>query len=314
MFRSIFLNLSHATWARRAITRFGVSRRAAARFIAGETPDEAIRVICGLNERGIHATVDHLGENVQSQADAARSADDYLVILDRIATSGVKSHASVKLTQLGLDLGVTPCLNNLRCILECARGQRNFVRVDMEGTAYTDRTLEVVHRLRSEHDFDNVGAVIQAYLYRSEQDIHDLNAAGIRVRLCKGAYQEPPDKAYPLKKDVDANYVRLTQLLLDALAGQDSGPDGLYPAFATHDIKMIEAVKDHAAKCKIPAAAYEFQMLLGIRRDLQDTLVQQGYNVRVYVPYGTEWYPYYMRRLAERPANLWFLVTNFVRG
>jgi proline dehydrogenase len=313
MLRSVLLYLSHAPWARRFITRFPLARRAASRFIAGETPDDAIRVIRDLNGRGIEATVDHLGENVRSPQDAARAADDYLIVLDKIRSAGVKSHASVKLTQLGLDLGEDWCLNNMRCILECARATGAFLRVDMEGSAYTEATLTLVRALRHDFGYDNVGAVIQSYLYRSEQDVRDLIAEGTRVRLCKGAYQEPPDLAYPHKRDVDANFVRLTHLLLDGVAAQNGQPNGLYPAFATHDAQMIEAAKTYAAEKGVSRTAFEFQMLHGIRRDLQEGLAREGYRVRVYVPYGSEWYPYFMRRLAERPANLWFFVTNLVR-
>ena len=313
MLRPSLLYLSHAPWARRFITRFPLARRTASRFIAGETPDDAIRVIRELNGRGIETTVDHLGENVRSPQDAARAADDYLLILERIRSTGVQSHASVKLTQLGLDLGEDWCLNNMRCILEGARTCGAFVRVDMEGSAYTHATLTLVHALRHDFGFDNVGAVIQAYLYRSEQDVRDLIAGSTRVRLCKGAYQEPPNLAFPHKRDVDANFARLTQLLLDGVAAQDGRPNGLYPAFATHDARLIAAAKAYAEEKGIPRTAFEFQMLHGIRRDLQEELAREEYRVRVYVPYGSEWYPYFMRRLAERPANLWFFATNLLR-
>ncbi len=313
MFRTSFLYLSHAKLARRFITHFPLARRSASRFIAGDTPDDAIRIIRALNGRGIQATVDHLGENVASQKDAARAVDDYITILDCIHEAQVQSHASVKLTQLGLDLGEEECLGNLSCIVQHARARGAFVRVDMEGSAYTERTLHVVRRLKLEQKLENLGVAIQSYLYRSEQDVRALIAEGVRVRLCKGAYDEPPDRAYPRKADVDANYVRLARLLLDAVASEGSQENGLYPAFATHDARMIEAAKNYAAGRQIPAGAFEFQMLHGIRRDLQDALARQGYRVRVYVPYGGEWYPYVMRRLAERPANVWFFVANWLR-
>lgn len=313
MFRSLLLYLSRAPQARKLITRFAFSRRAAARFIAGDTPDDAIRVIGGLNAKGIAATVDHLGENVFSDADAVRATNDYLTILDKICVAGVQSHASVKLTQLGLDLSESLCVNNMRRILECARLCGTFVRIDMEGTAYTDRTLTVLRTLRHYYGFENVGAVIQSYLYRSEQDVRELADAGVRVRLCKGAYKEPPERAFPRKRDVDANFVRLTRILLDAVAERAVRGDGLHPAFATHDEKMVAAARNYAAQQRLPPIAFEFQMLHGIRRDLQESLARDGYKVRVYVPYGTEWYPYFMRRLAERPANLWFFLSNLLR-
>ncbi|MBI3361982.1 MAG: proline dehydrogenase family protein [Chloroflexi bacterium] len=313
MLRPLFIHLSHAPWARQFITRFVFARRAASRFIAGETPEDAIHVIRGLNAKGISASVDHLGENVLSESDATRAADDYLTILDQICASGVKSHASVKLTQLGLDLGESVCLNNMRRILSRARDCGTFVRVDMEGSDYTERTLTVVRTIKHDYGFDNVGAVIQSYLYRSEKDVRELAEEGVRVRLCKGAYSEPPDRAFPKKKDVDGNYVKLTRILLEAVSAKPANGNGLYPAIATHDEKMIRAAKSCAVEKKAPREAFEFQMLHGIRRDLQESLVREGYNVRVYVPYGSEWYPYVMRRLAERPANLWFILSNIFR-
>ena len=313
MLRESLLYLSHARWARRAISGFSPARRTARRFVAGETPADAIHVIRELNAQGIQATVDHLGENVASESDAARAAGDCLTILDRIEADGVKSHLSVKLTQLGLDLGESVCLNHMRPILDRARQIGAFVRIDMEGSDYTDRTLHIVRALKHDFNLVNTGTVIQSYLYRSEQDIRDLIAEGIRVRLCKGAYQEPPDRAFPRKRDVDANYVKLTQLLLDGIAAQNTNASDLYPAFATHDEAMIAATRSYAEMKNVPRSAFEFQMLYGIRRDLQEMLAREGYNVRVYVPYGSEWYPYFMRRLAERPANLWFFLSNLVR-
>jgi proline dehydrogenase len=313
MLRSLLLYLSHAGWARQAITRLPFARRAAGRFIAGETPAEAIRAIRELAGRGLTATANHLGENVHDEAGAARAATADQRLLEQVRAAGLNAHISVKPTHLGLDLGDRVCRDNVQCIAEKARDCGSFVRVDMEGSEYTERTLALVRGLRREAGLENVGAVIQSYLYRSEQDVRDLCAEGIRVRLCKGAYQEPPDRAYPRKEDVDASYVRLARLLLDA-ARDHAADGGLYPAFATHDPAMIAAVKDHAAEQGLPNAAYEFQMLLGIRRDLQDSLVAAGYNVRIYIPYGTEWYPYFMRRLAERPANVWFLLSNLIRA
>jgi len=310
MLRSFLLYLSNARWTRRAITGFAFARRAAGRFIAGETADDAVRAVRELNASGITATVDYLGENALAEADAVRAASAYLTVLERMAAAGARSHASLKLTQIGLDLSEGLCVDNLRRIAKRARAWETFVRVDMEGSDYTERTLNIVRTLKHEQGFDNVGVVIQAYLYRSQHDIAELIGEGVRVRLCKGAYREPPDRAYPRKRDVDANFMRLARMLLDAAAKSTDGP---YPAFATHDQRLIAAVKAYAAQQGAPGAAYEFQMLYGIRRDLQRSLVREGHNVRVYVPYGGEWYPYFMRRLAERPANLWFFLSNLIR-
>jgi len=285
----------------------GFVRRAVRRFVAGETIDDAINVIRELNAQGIVATLDHLGENVETQDDARRATDDYLKVLDAIGTSGVQSHVSVKLTALGLDLGDDLCRANVACILAKAKAIGAFVRIDMESIEYTDRTLAIYRSLHQE--FDNVGIVIQSYLYRSEADIAALCQEGAKVRLCKGAYKEPPDKAFPKKADVDASYVRLMKMLLSA----EARAKGACGAIATHDPKMIEATRQYAAEQMVPRDEFEFQMLHGIRRDLQHELAADGYAMRVYVPYGTEWYPYFMRRLAERPANLWFVMINFFR-
>ncbi len=308
MFRELFLNLSHSNTARSFITGFTVARRVSSRFVAGITISDEIKAMRELNRRGMMVTADHLGENVSTEADATRAADDYIQLLDAIASDGVKSHVSLKLTQFGLDLGNGACFANLRRVLDRAKAVGTFVRVDMEGTDYTERTLTLV-RAAKDAGYDNVGTVIQSYLYRSEADIAALIEDGIRVRLCKGAYKEPPDKAFPHKKDVDANFVKLSHMLL---AAAKQNPD-LYPAIASHDEKMVAAAREYASSNGVPRSNFEFQMLYGIRRELQDSLLAEGYNVRVYVPYGTEWYPYFMRRLAERPANLWFFVSNFFR-
>jgi proline dehydrogenase len=308
MFRSFLLSLSHSKIARSFITNFPVARSVSARFVAGEKVWDAIKVALDLNRQGLKITADHLGENVSTEAEAARAADDYLTLLDEIAKTGLKSHASLKLTQFGLDLGDEVCYNNLRRVVDRAKAIGTFVRVDMETTDYTDRTLKLVRALK-DAGYDNVGTVIQAYLYRSAEDVAALCQDGIRIRLCKGAYKEPPDKAFPEKKDVDANYVKLSEMLLAAAKENEN----LYPALATHDEAMIDAARQFARLHEVPTNAFEFQMLYGIRRDLQEMLVKEGYNVRVYVPYGSEWYPYFMRRLAERPANVWFFITNFFK-
>jgi len=280
-----------------------LARRFALRFVAGESLDEAIEVVRKLNARGLRASLDHLGENVTSVSRAREAAEEYLAILDRIAAAGVDCNISVKLTQMGLDQGPIVAQDNLRLLVARAADLKTFVRVDMEGSAYTQRTLDIVRAVHEEFG-DHVGPVIQAYLYRSASDIQDLIARRIRTRLCKGAYNEPSSVAYPRTRDVELNYMRLAQQLLQW---------GNYPALATHDEKIIRWAQRYAKNNGIGAERFEFQMLYGIRRDLQDELVKSGYNVRVYVPYGTEWYPYLMRRLAERPANLVFALSNALR-
>ena len=306
--RAFFLWVSRSKLLRRLIMRIGFARRAALRFVAGETIDDAIAAIRTLNANGILATVDHLGENVATEADARRAAQSYVAVLDRIGKEGVKSHASLKLTQLGLDIGDEFCRENVACVVRKAKEVGTFIRIDMESSDYTNRTLAVFRSLRRE--FDNVGIVIQSYLYRSKDDIAALCQEGASVRLCKGAYNEPPDKAFPKKADVDANYVALTRKLLS----DEARARGAYGAIATHDPKMIDAAKAYAAEHNVPRKQFEFQMLYGIRRDLQQQLAKEGYTMRVYVPYGAEWYPYFMRRLAERPANVWFILRNLFRG
>jgi proline dehydrogenase len=316
MLRTPLLYLSDAGWARRLMTRLGVARRTASRFVAGETPDDAIAAIRSLNSRGINATLDHLGESVTNQAEATRAADDYVTVLGKIHANDARSNVSVKLTQFGLDLDDDFCVNNVRRVVAEARRLDNFVRIDMEDSQHTDRTIAVFRKLHQE--FDNVGLVVQAYLYRTEADLEGLLAEGARIRLCKGAYKEPPDKAFPRKADVDANYMRLAKRLLEHARGlppaADSGRVPPLPAIATHDEKIIQAVESQVAATGLPRQYFEFQMLYGIRRDLQQRLATEGYPTRVYVPYGTEWYPYFMRRLAERPANVWFFLSNLVKS
>lgn len=322
MLRSTLIYLSKAAWARRMVTRWGVARRVALRFVAGESPEEAIRAIRGLNDAGIFATLDHLGEHTTSPAEAAQSTADVLHILDEIERAGVRSNVSIKLTQLGLGLDMDLCRGHLATILERANRQGILVRIDMEDSPYIDRTWQLYREMRAA-GLDNVGVVVQSYLYRTEADVAALMAepstADTRVRLVKGAYLEPPELAYPDKRDVDASFDKLTATLIHAAltAGAPSAsPDGkipAIPAIATQDEARITFAVDYAQKVGLPKSALEFQMLYGIRRDLQERLVQEGYPVRVYVPYGNEWYPYFMRRLAERPANIWFFVSNFFK-
>jgi proline dehydrogenase len=305
----MLLKLSQNNTVQSAFSRYRFAQRAARRFIAGERLEEAIAVVRELNAKNILATLDHLGENTTNEREAIAAADEYLKILDAVAQTGVRSEVSLKLTQMGLDISYELCLQNMRRIVERAREHKNFVCIDMESSAYTDRTLDLYETLRRE-GFDNVGPVIQAYLRRSERDVERIIEWGARVRLCKGAYQEPPEIAFPNKRDVDANYVKLLEKLFSSRAREK----GVYPAVATHDEKIIRWALQYVREHQIPTDRFEFQMLYGIRRDLQIQLAQAGYRVRVYVSYGTHWYPYFMRRLAERPANVLFVVKNLIRG
>jgi proline dehydrogenase len=304
LLRNAFLTLSNSHELQDVALHNGMARKFALRFVAGESLDAAVRAVGDLNRKGIQATLDHLGENITQARDAKLAADSYLEALDRIAASGIKCNVSLKLTQMGLDIDEQLCLDNVSRILEKARSQDNFVRIDMESSAYTDRTLDMFRTLWNERGYHNVGVVLQAYLYRTERDVREMNAMQARVRLCKGAYNEPANVAFPKKADVDQNYARLARLLLT---------EGTYPGIATHDERLITHVKKFAAQKGIDSSCFEFQMLYGIRRELQEQLVEQGYNMRVYVPYGQEWYPYFMRRLAERPANAVFIMGNLVK-
>ena len=303
MLRAILLRLAKSSRLSRWITSHEVTRRMARRFVPGEELVPAIEAARACNKAGMTVSLDHLGENVVTREDAARALDSYTEALDRIAAERVEANVSLKLTHLGLDLGGEFCAEQLRMVTRRAEELGNFVRVDMEGSAYTDRTLRMVKQARAETSA--VGTVIQAYLYRSEDDIRELLGIGCRIRLVKGAYKEPARIAFRRKKDVDANFVKLMKTLL---------PSGIYHALATHDPKMIEAVTGFAAEQNISKDKFEFQMLYGIRTDLQSSLVRQGYRVRVYIPFGKDWFPYFMRRLAERPANLIFFAKNFLRG
>jgi proline dehydrogenase len=302
MLRSTLLKLSESPGFAHWVTSNNSTRSMARRFVAGETLDEAIAAARKCNDAGMFVSLDYLGENVSTTTDAQRARDAYLEIFERIAKERLQANVSCKLTQLGLDLSAEFCEGLVLSVVERAAGYDNFLRVDMEGSIYTERTVELVKRIRARSPA--IGTVIQAYLYRSERDIQDLLGYGCRVRLCKGAYKESPDVAFERKPDVDANYVRLMQMLL---------PSGFYHAIATHDPHMIGETIRWAAAKQISKDDFEFQMLYGIRTDLQRRLVQGGYRVRVYIPYGRDWFPYFMRRLAERPANIGFLVRNFFR-
>ncbi|MBI3914398.1 MAG: proline dehydrogenase family protein [Chloroflexi bacterium] len=307
LLHDFFLALSTNARMRQIVTTFPLSRRVARRFIAGETLEEAIAVVEKLNRQNLTVTFDVLGESVTTEAAARAAKDEYLRALDAIAARRVQSHVSVKLTQMGLDLSPDLCLENMRQIAAKARALGSFARIDMEDSQHTHATLNIYKTLREE--FSNVGIVIQAYLYRSEADLRALLEMNANVRLCKGAYKESADAAFPEKRAVDANYHRLAQMFL----GANGGHSGAHLALATHDEKIIAWAKEFIAQNHVARERYEFQMLYGIRSDLQRRLAADGYPVRVYVPYGTHWFPYFMRRLAERPANVVFLVGNLFR-
>jgi proline dehydrogenase len=299
--RSFLLHLSENKRLAPLIMKNAISRRVARRFVAGETLDNAIEAAREVNRSKRSASLDLLGENVSDEAGARRTTEGYVAIFDRIAREKLDANVSLKLTQLGLDLGEPLCQELLEGIVAHAAELGNFVRIDMEGSTYTQRTVEITKRVRAK--YSNVGTVMQAYLYRAEQDVKDLLRVGCRMRLCKGAYKEPPDIAFPKKEDVDTNYIKLMKLLL---------PSGMYHGIATHDPAMIQATKDFVRERNIGREKFEFQMLYGIRTDLQQQLVREGYRLRVYIPFGADWFPYFMRRLAERPANLVFFLRNLL--
>jgi proline dehydrogenase len=303
MLRSTLLKLSESKGFASWVTSNGTTRRMARRFVAGESLDEAIEAARRCNDAGMLTSLDYLGENVANTTDAQHSRDTYLEIFERIAKEGIQANVSCKLTQLGLDLNMDFCQGLVMSIVEFAAHFENFLRIDMEGSLYTQRTIDLVKSVRVRNPA--VGTVIQSYLYRSETDITDLLAYGCRIRLCKGAYKESVEVAYPEKADVDANYVRLMQMLLSS---------GFYHGIATHDPKMIAATIRFAAAKQISKDDFEFQMLYGVRTDLQRRLVRDGYRIRIYIPFGNDWFPYFMRRLAERPANLGFLLRNLFRS
>jgi len=286
------------------VRRNRLARKFASRFVAGETIEDGVAAAQELSRRGITASLDLLGESVTAEAEAVAARDQYLRMLDRMAESGVEVNVSVKLTQMGLDIAEELCEANMVRILEKAAALRGFVRLDMEGWDYTQRTLDFFRARLFPRFGPHCGVVIQSMLRRSEKDIEDLILLKARVRLCKGAYLEPPSVAFPDKAEVDRSYVRCMERLLH---------DGNYPGLATHDEAIITAARDFVGRQGIPASRFEFQMLYGVRRDLQDRLRQAGHNMRVYIPFGTQWYPYLMRRLAERPANIAFLLGNVVR-
>jgi proline dehydrogenase len=304
MLRRLLLYLSTAVWARRMVTGLGFARRAARRFVAGETLDEAVAATQALNGRNLAASLDYLGESVHRAEDTHEVVTTYRNLMARIHQNNLDASVSLKLTHMGLDIDEELCQTNLRTILTDAKQFGIPVTIDMENTPYTDVTLRIYRTMRDEYGFDNVGTVIQSYLRRSEADMQALGAEGAHIRLCKGAYLEAPDVAFPDKADVDANYVRILRAFL-----QTRG----YLCIATHDENMIQAGESAVREFNVQPNRYEFQMLYGIRPTRQDELVKAGYKVRIYVPFGAAWYPYFMRRLAERPANLWFFARSFFR-
>lgn len=318
MLKLILIYLSQAQWARNIVQRWGFAKRTAARFVAGETLDEAIAVVCKLQQNGMCTTLDHLGENITSKENARQAADEIIQIINRLSSDGVCSGISIKLSQIGLVVDPDICEENLMRIMEKAFQEKTYIRIDMEDSELTQMTLDLFRKVRDRGYAEFVGIVIQASLYRSEQDVKDLLADESKIRLCKGAYKEPRSIAYPHKRDVDENFDQITRLMLDkslelgSKVSEDGGIPPL-PAVATHDQLRIENACKYANEIGLDKTGMEFQMLHGIREDLQTALVQEGYPVRIYVPYGIEWYPYFVRRLAERPANLWFFLSNLIR-
>jgi proline dehydrogenase len=301
--RSLLLVLSRQPWLRHWMETSPAADRLTSRFVAGSTIEREVAVCKKLNTDGYLATLDHLGESVSSLEEAQQSREAYLAALDQIAKLNLEATVSVKLTQLGLDFSEADCQANIECLVTRAKSIGRLVEVDMESSEYVDRTLQLVSNLHSK--YGSVRAVMQAYLYRTESDVHNLCQQSIPIRLCKGAYREASSVAYPRKKDVDANYVRLMLELFD---------HGAYPAIATHDEAILDRAISYIRERKIASDRFEFQMLYGVRRDLQRRLVSAGYRLRLYVPYGNAWYPYFMRRLAERPANVIFLARNLLKN
>jgi proline dehydrogenase len=305
--RGLLISLSGSRSLRAVAERSSIGRRISGRFVAGTQVEDALRATETVNQSGLGVSIDNLGENVTNIEEARASADLYHQLLDQISARGLKANVSLKLSHMGLDVDEKVAYDLVAGLVSqaVAMRPRNFVRVDMEGSVYTQRTLDLVRELhRKPENQGCVGAVIQAYMRRSESDVENLLAEGIRVRLCKGAYQEPPELAFQQKSEVDASYLRLMKTLMKS---------GVYHGLATHDENIIRRAKLFASDEKIPRDSFEFQMLYGIRRDLQQSLAREGWRMRVYIPFGVEWYPYLMRRLAERPANALFMAKNLLR-
>jgi proline dehydrogenase len=306
MLRRLLLYFSGAGWSRSIVTHWGIARRVALRFVAGETLDSAIATTRALKQKGLLASLDYLGESVTRAEDTHEVVATYRAAIERISAENLQASVSLKLTHMGLDIGEDLCVANLRHVLAAAKEHGIPVTIDMESSAYTDRTLRIYRTMRDEYSFDNVGTVIQSYLYRSADDMRALAAEDAHIRLCKGAYLEPPEVAFPDKSDVDANYIKLMRDFLLT-------PGRAYLGIATHDENMIAAAESIIQQNNVASDRYEFQMLYGIRPARQGELTAAGYKMRVYVPFGAAWYPYFMRRLAERPANLWFFARSLFR-
>lgn len=303
--RAALIYLSNREELKEFATRFRLFKKLTTRFVAGENIAEAVEAIGQINAEGCTASFDHLNESVTNLSEAEQEVREYLSILSAINETGIQSNVSIKLTQFGLEIDPELAYMNARMVVADAARRSNFVRIDMEGSNVTQKTIDLFKRLRAEFDLNDVGIVLQSYLRRTYDDTVELLKLPARIRICKGAYHEPPELAFPEKKEVDNNYVRIMELLLSS---------GIYHGIATHDPKMINATVDFAGRHGIKKDAFEFQMLYGIRRDLQRQLARDGYNMRIYVPYGKHWYPYFMRRLAERPANIWFVLRNLLQG
>jgi len=305
LLRSAFIALSRNRSLRRFGERSAIGTRLSSRFVAGMEIDDALRVAEAVNKQGMAVSLDSLGESVSSENEAYKAAEIYHRLIDAIAARKLNANVSVKLTQMGLGISHDIAESIAENLTEHARAAGSFVRIDMEDSSLTQVTLDIVRRIHARPGLRGaIGTVIQSYLYRSQADVEQLLADGIRIRLCKGAYKEPAEVAFPRKADVDSNYIRLSCMLLDS---------PVYHGLATHDIAMLNAAKSFARQHGIEPGRYEFQMLFGVRRDLQRELVRDGYKMRVYIPFGREWYPYFMRRLAERPANVFFIAKNLMR-
>jgi proline dehydrogenase len=302
--KAVFQTLARSTFLAKVATRYGMAGGTgfATRFIAGETVEDAIAAARAVDARGMTHTLDYLGESVRTLPETEKATRDYIRIIETIAEDGIDRNLSLKLTQLGLDVDRAICVDNFRRILAAAERRGCFVRIDMESSQYTTATLEIFE-LVWKHGSRNAGVVLQSCLYRTEQDLARVNALGARVRLVKGAYREPNAVAYQAKSDVDRAYLRLAKKLL---------LEGHYPAIATHDEAIVNEVRRFAAEHAITPDRFEFQMLYGIRRDLQAALTAAGYRMRIYIPFGREWFPYFMRRLGERPANVWFVIRSLI--
>jgi len=303
MLKAILLYLSRQKGIQGFMLNFGVTRKVVDRFVSGEKLEDGLNAVKKVNSEGAIATLDHLGEEVSEAGEAIAATEVYLNALDQIKDNGADTNVSVKPTQVGLKIDKGLCEENFAQIIERAKKHDNFVRMDMEGSDCTQDTLEVFKSLRKK--YDNVGIVIQSYLYRSDRDVDEVLELGGRIRLCKGAYKEPKEIAFPKKQQVDENFEKLMEKMLLS---------GIYHGIATHDERLIERTKEFTQKNNLPRDSFEFQLLYGIRTELARKLVAEGYNVRIYIPFGMEWYPYFMRRLAERPANLFFFLKNFLRA